>query len=901
VEAPQLSDVPERDVQRSRPWFRQPGWLIPAIVGGVVVVLVANLAPFPGSDGLHRSVQLCSNLAFAWFTVFGLRGHPRVMRVATTIFAVAIGVIQICWTFLGEYVSGPSGNGSALDVAYSVVLPIGIVGVISLAFHGVARLELARIASDALIVTTALMIISWEVVFSSASDNGALARPSFETIAVPAGDLIVMALLYVACIHQPRRISLRWLTIGVGVATVADLITTSRQLTDAVGPNTAIEIAWLLGPLLLAGAMTVSRPESAVVPVQSTRRLLIYGISGVAVALAGAGIVRHGSLGLVVSVLIIGMGLAITVNQVLIAAEIRALLHGNDEAMSLLRLSERRFRVAFEGAPVGIAVLDSDHFRSVNDRFAELAGRPPDQIVGHHFRDLVRYEELAVIDRHDWVHVGGATDSLSRELHIRRPDGTFRWLHMTVARSHGADRDRQICIMQDVTESRANRSRLEHLAVHDQLTGLPNRQAFMANLDRMLREQVDACPTVAFLDLDRFKVINDSLGHAAGDQVLCIVAERIAEAASGHATVARFAGDEFVLLIPSDGTMTPRAVLEQVLDTVRRPVDLGGGLTNYPTVSIGYTAVPPGGADAEQVLGEADAAMYRAKERGRNRIEQYDVAGGGGAARELQIVGELHRALAEQQFRAHYQPIVDLSSGMTTGWEALIRWQHPERGLLPPAAFIDAAEETGLIVPIGEWILREAIGQIASWNRRFGWTRTMSVNLAARQITDDFAELLDDVLVSTGMDPDLIWLEITETALMVDVHTAETVLHRITGMGVHLTVDDFGTGYSSLTYLQRFPVEGLKIDKSFTDGLHRDPQADAICEGVVSLGRALGLKTVAEGIEDRIQLERLRAMGCPLGQGYLFGRPVPADEVEALMAPDEAPLAPIPAATPSGS
>jgi EAL domain-containing protein (putative c-di-GMP-specific phosphodiesterase class I) len=319
--------------------------------------------------------------------------------------------------------------------------------------------------------------------------------------------------------------------------------------------------------------------------------------------------------------------------------------------------------------------------------------------------------------------------------------------------------------------------------------------------------------------------------------------------------------------------------MEGVLITMQQAIELDDGMMAYPTCSIGVAWGLPGDPP-NSVLARADAAMYRAKERGRNRVEFYDEIQAVAATAQLRLMGELHHALDHQEFVLLYQPVVDLSSGETLGFEALIRWRHPTRGLLLPGDFIDAAEESGLIVPIGTWVIEEALGQLASLDRALpGNQLTMSVNVAARQVSEDLVGVLEDALRRTGADPSRLWLEITESTLMTDTRLATSVLSEIRRTGVRITVDDFGTGYSSMTYLQRFPVAGIKVDRSFVDGLGRHDHAHAICQAVVSLGHALDLHVVAEGVETRVQREALGAMGCQLAQGYLFGRPQTAESV----------------------
>lgn len=382
---------------------------------------------------------------------------------------------------------------------------------------------------------------------------------------------------------------------------------------------------------------------------------------------------------------------------------------------------------------------------------------------------------------------------------------------------------------------------------------------------------------MAFVDLDRFKAINDTLGHAAGDQVLQAVADRLREVAGADDMVARLAGDEFTLLLRNATTEKVERVLDTASAALRQPVAIDEGTSTQPLASIGL-AWGRHGIGAEALVARADAAMYRAKASGIHQVAFDRESGEGARRRESELVADLHRGIERDELAIHYQPVVHLASGEVVGHEALVRWQHPTRGLLMPADFLTVAEVTGLIVPMGSWVLHTALHQLARWERnRSGPPLTMSVNVAAPQMRDDFVDQLQRSLTMTGVDPHQIWLEVTESTLMVDVPQSEQVIERLRGLGVRLSIDDFGTGYSSLSHLPRFPVDGIKIDGAFVSGLGLRHQDDAICQSVISLATGLDLAVVAEGIETPEQLEMLLAMGCTHGQGWLFGRARPAD------------------------
>jgi diguanylate cyclase (GGDEF)-like protein len=424
---------------------------------------------------------------------------------------------------------------------------------------------------------------------------------------------------------------------------------------------------------------------------------------------------------------------------------------------------------------------------------------------------------------------------------------------------------------------------LAHQAVHDALTGLPNRLQVAERLEQALARssRTGSDVTVLFIDLDRFKLINDGHGHAAGDELLVTVADRLRRVVRAGDIVARFGGDEFVVVC-EDQTVAFEAsqVAGRIIDALREPVVVDGQEI-FLSASIGI-AMADGTGSPESLLRDADAAMYRAKEKGRARCEFFDATMRTEALVHLETQSALHRALERDELRVFYQPVVDLTSGAVTGVEALVRWQHPQHGLVSPASFVPLAEETGLIVPIGAWVLDRATAQLARWRERsWGRTLTVNVNLSARQLRQpDLIPALMSALLESGTDPASLCLELTETTFMEDARSHREALARIKGLGVGLAIDDFGTGYSSLTYLKRLPVSVLKIDQAFVRGLGRDACDTAIVKSVVDLAHALGLVVVAEGVEDPDQVAHLRKLGCDLAQGYFFARPQPAEDLE---------------------
>jgi diguanylate cyclase (GGDEF)-like protein len=429
---------------------------------------------------------------------------------------------------------------------------------------------------------------------------------------------------------------------------------------------------------------------------------------------------------------------------------------------------------------------------------------------------------------------------------------------------------------------------LAHQAMHDALTGLPNRALFYDRLGQALNRvgRHSTAAAVLFLDLDRFKVVNDSLGHSAGDKLLVAVAERLSGVLRAGDTAARFGGDEFVILCEDiSGERQAIAITGRIATELSAPFNIDNDEVFVHT-SVGIALATQAGARPEALIRDADAAMYRAKERGGNVYEVFDDQMRERAVRRMDTENALHRALDRGEFVMHYQPIVNMGTGALSGVEALVRWEHPERGLVTPGEFIGAAEETGLIIPLGAWVFETACRQAADWARitQSGPPVRMSVNVSARQCGHpDLVSTFGSILARTAADPASLCLEITETALMEDVAASEATLHALKKLGLTIALDDFGTGYSSLRALQRFPVDVVKIDRSFIAPIERDPQEAAIVAAVISLSHALGLQTVAEGIETIAQVDRLRALGCDLAQGFYFAKPGPPGELATLV------------------
>ena len=446
-----------------------------------------------------------------------------------------------------------------------------------------------------------------------------------------------------------------------------------------------------------------------------------------------------------------------------------------------------------------------------------------------------------------------------------------------------------VLVFRDITERKQFEEQLARHAFHDALTGLPNRRLFLDHLDHALRrsQRSDEQHAVLFVDVDRFKIINDSLGHHAGDQLLIAIANRLKTAVRPGDMLARLGGDEFTLLL--EGVSTPEdsvACAQRILDRMHDPIALPEGHEVVATVSIGVALTSPE-KTRDDVLHDADVAMYQAKAKGRGgNFEVFDVeAMGVRSAERIDLEAGLRKALERDELVVHYQPVCTLEDGMIVGAEALVRWEHPTRGLLAPVHFIGLAEDTGLILPLGRLVLERACRQAREWRERFDLPLAIAVNLSARQFQQaGLVEEVEEILVTTEVDPAQISLEITESLAMEDAERTSQILMRLKGLGVKVSIDDFGTGYSALGYLATFPVDVVKVDRSFIEKIDVDPVKSAIVSSVVNLAQAIGTTTVIEGVETIEQVEHLRSLGCTMAQGYYFARPMPAGALSEMLA-----------------
>ncbi len=545
---------------------------------------------------------------------------------------------------------------------------------------------------------------------------------------------------------------------------------------------------------------------------------------------------------------------------------------------------------AFEHSGEAIAVMDADgRILEVNPALCQRLGFAPEQLIGQDGQSLLLPtcppEQLAQIrDRLQ-------TDGMFRcELTERTRNGQDRttWVTFTALRDGSDAVTHLITNSIDLTELKQAEARIRHLALHDGLTQLPNREKLAARFGQAATEARRKGSEMAmlFIDMDRFKTINDTLGHAVGDQLLIEVGHRLRSLVPEHDIVARVGGDEFVVVLTDAGPEAQQAsthLATRLVTALGQTYEINGHQL-HSTPSIGISVFPVDGQDVDTLMKCADTAMYSAKSAGRNSFQFFTPDMKQDGAQRMAIENGLRTAVERGQLRLHYQPQVELGSGRIVGLEALVRWQHPELGLVPPLAFIPVAEETGQIEDIGRWVLEEALAQVAEWRRIFSEPLRVAVNVSALQFgRSDFVQRIAGLLARHALPGDALELEITETtAMQAPARTAAT-LRDLRALGVALALDDFGTGYSSMTYLKAFPLSSLKLDRSFVQDLEHDANDAAICKATIQLSQSLGLSVIAEGVETPAQLAFLRALGCDLMQGYLFSKPLAAEACEQAL------------------
>jgi len=723
-----------------------------------------------------------------------------------------------------------------------------------------------------------------------------------------AAVLLAASVALCASLPESKRLYGAFFRASVAASTtffvVWTLRLTSGVLTDipSVGnlsPATlnAVCVAVLVQSLLNASFMAFGgsyRINQSVL--RDAARTLFWQIVGNSAAFASA-------LTLAACVQSFGMGVSVSVGAFacLLAFVARGRFFGERNSRPAPAVSEPsgrtnesdRFRSAFDFAAIGMALVSTEgRWLQVNRSLCHILGYTEKELLLTDFLSITHPDDLPTALSNIGQLLKGKVQASQMEKRYINKSGHEVWVHWSVSmvRDQYSKSVHLIFQIQDITDRKLAEQQLHHDAFHDALTGLPNRALFMDHLKLAIarsRRNTTSTFAVLYLDLDRFKIINDSLGHTIGDQLLVGIADRLKNNLRPGDTVARLGGDEFTILI-EDIVEELEAI--QVAERIQKELSVPFALSGrevFTTVSMGIAPSSTGYERAEDILRDADTAMYRAKTLGKARYEIFDKAMHARAINLLQMETDMRRALEREEFILHYQPIVSLENFRLRGFEALVRWQHPERGFISPMDFIPVAEETGMIIQLGEWVLREACGQMQRWQKSFPLDQPLSVavNLSSKQFSQTtLISRVAMILQETGVNPHTVKLEITESVVMENIDTATDMLRQLRGLGVKLAIDDFGTGYSSLSYLHRFPIDTLKIDRSFVTRMSENNENTEIVRTIVVLAQNLGMDVIAEGVETNEQLVLLQKLGCENGQGYFFSKPVNSDGAEKIIA-----------------
>ncbi|MGH9273968.1 MAG: putative bifunctional diguanylate cyclase/phosphodiesterase, partial [Acidimicrobiales bacterium] len=779
---------------------------------------------------------------------------------------------------------------SYVDIVYLAMYPLLIAGLSLLIRRRTPGRDRASLL-DAAIITVGVGLLSWVILIVPYVRTDDMTLPErLTSIAYPMGDVALLAIAVRLAFGSGRRPFAFWLLAGSIVPLLtADGFYGYLNLAGTWREHSAVDIGWIIfyvgwGAAALHPSMrSLSLPAHSA-PTSRGRLVLV----GSAALIAPAVLFVEQLLGPVVDGTAIALTAAVLFGLVL--SRSAGLARDVAEARS-----EARFRSLVDNASDAIIVVDDDGcFRYLTPSAERLLGCDASDLLHKPLGDVLIASDAQQLR----VFLSASDASAVTTWRVPVGDDALRDMEVIVADLRGDPQVGGVVLtMRDVTERMALDAELRRQALHDTLTGLPNRSLFNDRISHALSRAVrnDHGIAVLFLDIDDFKFVNDSLGHPAGDEILVGVAARLATHVKAGDTVARLGGDEFAVLLEGaeDITRSAEEVAERLQEALEQSFEIGDDFISVHA-SIGIAVGWPDTATADQLLRDADLAMYVAKHNGKARFERFAPEMHEKAIRRLEIASELKGAIEGGELELFYQPIVSVATGRPSGVEALVRWNHPRRGLMQPNEFIPVAESTGLVIPLGRWVLGEACRQVRQWQRqgRVDEDFYVSVNLSARHLHD--RGVVDDVtaaLDTSGLAPAALLVEVTESALVEDLDPSGTRLADLKSIGVRLAIDDFGTGYSSLARLSTFPLDVVKIDKSFIDRLLADHDGEAMVRAVVDLSHTLGMSAIAEGVEHEEQALALQHLGCTMAQGYLFARPMPASEVVRVFDPRKVALA----------
>jgi len=864
--------------------------LAPLPAAGAVLVVLAIAAHLVWPDGVAGDASfLFVTVGAACGAWWRARGHadPTVARlIATglTLSALADASYRVyLW------------RGAAPDIS---VADLGWLG--SYAGIGAALLVILRGRDgerrdvegilDIGSVATLAMFLQWQLGLHDVVNDSSVPVPvRFVWALYPAFDAVLLALIVRAAVAG-RLHAFGAMLLGAGVSCwlVSDFVFTIFEYRDDL--TRFLDAGWMLGAVLLAGAAPrVARvrraPDAPPRPSVGHVRLAIGLLPLlVPVAVDFADHVRKSE--------IVGAEVFVTTSVLLALVWARAafLTRAERRARDLLHARERFADAIARNSSDAVVLLDAAG-RIVGDTasIASVFGYAVDELRGEDAISAVVPDDRGEARETFGRCLLSPAKTFETEVRVLRGDGRIVWAHLRVVNLlHDADVGAIVLNIHDITARKRAEDEIAHQAFHDALTGLANRALFFDRIEQALRRHARSGrdTAVLFLDLDGFKTVNDSLGHAAGDDMLRQVAHRLSRSVRDGDTVARLGGDEFGVLIEDsrDALREAQVVAERILETLSTPFTIAEHLLAL-SASIGI-AGGDAAATATSLVRDADVAMYRAKTSGKAQWLLYDSEMRTAAAERLRLATDLATALERDEFALVYQPVIELQTDRVVAFEALLRWHHPELGLVRPDRFIPLAEESGLIVPIGRWVLDQACKAASRWRREFPELSDLAiaVNVSGRQLTArSFVDDVTHALADAGLDPTALVLEITETSLVHDSLAAAARLHEVHALGIRLAIDDFGTGYSSLSYLRQFPFDILKIDQSYIEGIVERDGLPALVRAMLDLGRTLQLEVVAEGVEQEVQRDHLRLEHCDLAQGYLFAQPLTDVDAQALL------------------
>jgi diguanylate cyclase (GGDEF)-like protein/PAS domain S-box-containing protein len=891
------------------------GWVRQCVVVAAAVVVVGGVLS-TGIGGASASqtisnVGLCLGAVLAaiacLFRAATFRGRMRWGWAFVGLGVLSWGLGQMCWVYLESFRGDEVPFPSQADIGYLGMVLLTPVGLLILPSATQALANRARSVLDGLMVAASLVLMAWIFVVEpliKAGGDSALAL--YISLAYPLGDVVIVTIvIYMLALQRERGSNLSHLAlVGAGIVAfaVSDIGYAYLNLIGAYASGSVTDIGWFAGfsLILLAARKPVASPAA---PSQEKSQSLDggqpFGVLLPYVAVLAAlftsviWYARSGHSDAFVAYTRSALILLIVGRQLLTLLENRSLTR-NLEARVADRTaelfdSEQRFHALVQHSSDVVTVVSTEaEVLYQSESVQRVFGYPAQVLTGRRLTNLIDPDSAARLAEalHSVSDRPYATTIL--ELSVRHRDRRVRQAEMTITNLLGDPSVGGLVLnTRDISERKELQDQLVHEAYHDALTQLANRALFRERVSEALEHRGAGDVTVLFLDLDGFKEVNDSLGHLAGDQLLVQVAERLRRSVRDGDLVARFGGDEFAVLIQSPiGAPDAELVAQRIVDGLQEPFAIDAR-DIHVQASIGLASAGLLGQTddgAEQLMRNADLAMYKAKSAGGSGYASYDPQMLSGLVERLELEADLRLALERDELALHYQPTIDISTSRVIGFEALVRWQHPTRGLVPPCDFIPIAEATGLIVPLGRWVLTEACRQAVAWGAGTGRAVKMAVNVSVRQFDrSDLPAMVGEVLAETGMPAGQLCLEMTESVLMTDTEENLAQLLRLKALGLMLAIDDFGTGYSSLAYLRRFPVDTLKIDRSFVERLGEQTDDAALAGTIIQLGQSLGMTTVAEGIEEYGQLAALREMGCGFAQGFYFSRPVPALEAGRLL------------------